>query len=79
MKGLLSGVVVRSPLLAVLGLVAVGLVAVKLLEGGLTLTQAATRLVVLQLVLLLADRLLLPLARGLAHSGRPVPEQPNGH
>lgn len=74
----MRGLMVRSPLLAVLGLVAVGLVAVKLVEGGLTLPQAATRLVVLQVVLLLADRLLLPLARGLAQTGRPqpAPEQP---
>ena len=67
----MKGFSVRSPLLAVLGLVAVGLVAVKLVEGGLTVTQAAVRLAVLQVVLLLVDRVLLPLARGLAHSGGP--------
>lgn len=61
---------VRSPLLAVLGLVALGLVAMKLVSGDLDITQAAVRVASLQVVLLLADRLLLPLARGLAHSGR---------
>jgi hypothetical protein len=65
-----KGLAVRSPLLGLLGLVAVGLVAVQLYQGDLTITQAAVRLGILQVALLLTDRLLVPLAHGLAHSGR---------
>lgn len=71
----MRGLAIRSPLLGVLGLVALGLVAMALVQGGLTVTQAATRVAVLQVVLLLADRLLVPLARSLAHTGR-RPEPP---
>ena len=35
---------VQSPFLGVLGLVALGLVAMKLLQGDLSVTQAATRI-----------------------------------
>lgn len=75
----MKAVAVRSPLLGLLGLVAVGLVAMKLVQGDLTVTQAAVRLGILQVALLLTDRLLVPLARGLAHSGRPAqPVDPSG-
>ena len=54
----------QSPLLGVLGLVALGLVAMKLVQGDL----------VVAVVLLLTERLLLPVARSLVMSGRPPQE-----
>lgn len=73
----MKGLAVRSPLLGLLGLVAVGLVAVKLYQGDLTVTQAAVRLGILQVALLMTDKVLVPLARGLAHTGRrPDPAGP---
>lgn len=62
-------ITVHSPWLGVLGLIAVGLVGLKLLQGDLSVTQAAMRLGVLQVVLLFTDRMLMPVARGLAHTG----------
>lgn len=61
----------RSPWLGVLGLVALGLVAMKLVQGDLTITQAAMRIGVVAVVLVLTERLLLPVARSLVMSGRP--------
>jgi hypothetical protein len=58
-------------MLGLLGLVALGLVAVKLYTGDLSVTQAAGRIAVVAGVLLFAERLLLPLARSLVTSGRP--------
>ena len=53
---------VRSPLLGFLGLVAVGLVAYKMLQGDLTLTQGAVRAVIALVVVVLVERLVLPIA-----------------
>ena len=64
----------QSPLLGVLGLVALGLVAMKLVQGDLDIAQAATRIGVVAVVLLLTERLLLPVARSLVMSGRPPQE-----
>lgn len=55
----------RNPLLGVLGLLAVGAVALQLLTGRLALGQAALRVLVAVGVLVLVDRLLVPLARAL--------------
>ena len=60
----------RSPLLGLIGLIAVGLVAMKLFTGDLDITQAAVRVGVVAAVLLLTERLLLPIAKGLVMSGR---------
>lgn len=62
---------VRSPLLGLVGLIALGLVAVKLLQGDLTVTAAAYRIGILTVALVFTDRLLLPLAKDLARSGQP--------
>jgi hypothetical protein len=61
----------RSPWLGLLGLVALGLVAMKLVQGDLTITQAAMRIGVVAVALVLTERLLLPVARSLVMSGRP--------
>lgn len=70
----MRAVSLQSPVLGLLGLVALGLVAVKLYQGDLTITQAAGRIAVVAGVLVVTERLLLPLARSLVRSGRP-PEQ----
>ena len=62
---------VTSPLLGLVGLIALGLVAMKLLTGDLSVTQAAYRIGILTVFLVLTDRLLLPVAKQLAQSGRP--------
>ena len=64
----------QSPVLGVLGLVALGLVAMKLVQGDLDITQAATRIGVVAVALVLTERLLLPVARSLVMSGRPPQE-----
>ncbi len=60
----------RSPLLGLVGLVALGLVAMKLFTGDLGITQAAVRVGAVAAVLLVTERLLLPLAKSLVMSGR---------
>lgn len=60
----------RNPLLAVLGLLTVGAVALQLLTGGLTLGQAALRVALAVGVLVLVDRIGVPLARALVGPGR---------
>ena len=67
----MRAVKLRSPVLGLLGLIALGLVGVKLFQGDLSITQAATRVGVVAVGLLLTERLLLPLARSLVLSGRP--------
>lgn len=62
----------HSRVLGLLGLLVLAVVAVGLLRGGLTVVQAAGRVGVAAVVLLLADRLLLPLARTLV-GDRPPP------
>ena len=54
---------VQSPVLALVGLLALGVVALDLLQGGLTVAQAGTRAAVVLGVLVVVDRLVLPLAR----------------
>ena len=61
----------RSPWLGLLGLIALGLVAMKLVQGDLTITQAAMRIGVVAVALVFTERLLLPVARSLVMSGRP--------
>jgi hypothetical protein len=63
--------VVKNPALGLIGLIAVGLVAVKLYQGDLSVTQAAVRIGVLTGVLVLTERFLVPIARTLVSSGRP--------
>lgn len=72
----MRAVSLQSPVLGLLGLVALGLVAVKLYQGDLTITQAAGRIAVVAGVLVVTERLLLPLARSLVRSGRPPEPSP---
>ena len=55
----------NSPVLAVLGLLAVGAVALQLVTGSISLTSAAVRVVVAVVVLAVVDRIGVPLARAL--------------
>ncbi|MDP9436201.1 MAG: hypothetical protein M3P93_13840 [Actinomycetota bacterium] len=55
----------RSQALALLGLSALAIVAVLLLTGALSVEEAATRIAVVLVVLLVAERVLLPVARSL--------------
>ena len=66
----------HSPVLAVLGLLAVGAVAVQLLTGSITLTSAAVRVAVAVVVLALVDRVGVPLARALVGPTRPDDDEP---
>lgn len=64
----------HSPMLAILGLLALGAVAGQLLTGALSVPQAALRVVATVVVLVLADRLAVPLARALVGApSRPAP------
>ena len=63
----------RSPLLAVLGLLAVGAVGLQLLTERLTLGQAALRVVVAITVLAVVARVGVPLARAMVGPGKPPP------
>jgi hypothetical protein len=56
---------VRSPWLAVVGLLVVAVVALGLLRGSLGVTDAALRLAVAVAALVAVERLLLPLAAAL--------------
>lgn len=60
----------RSPVLAVLGLLAVGAVALQLVTGSITLTSAAVRVAVAVLLLAVVDRIGVPLARAMVGPGR---------
>ena len=73
---------VHSRGLALVGLLAVAVVALGLLQGSLTVPQAGTRMGIAVLALVAVDRLVLPVFRLLvgepARAPRPVPrpEQP---
>ncbi len=72
-----------SSLLAVLGLLAVGAVALQLLTGSITIGSAALRVGIAILVLVVVDRVGVPLARALVGPGAarlatdPKPERPD--
>ena len=59
---------VRNPWLALVGLISVGLVAVKLYGGDLTVWEGAVRVGTVTVALVLTERILLPLAKGLLGS-----------
>ena len=61
---------VKTPLLAFIGLVVVGIVAMQLLQGQITVTAAATRVGIVAVALGLVERYLLPLARTLITTGQ---------
>ena len=61
----------RSRALALVGLLAVAAVAVMLLQSRLTVAQAGVRIAVAVGVLVLVDRVGLPLARSLVGERRP--------
>ncbi len=65
---------VTSPVLALVGLFAIGVVALDLLQGGLTVAQGGLRAAVVLGVLVVVDRLLLPLARMLVGAPARSPE-----
>jgi hypothetical protein len=67
---------VRSPWLAGLGLVLVAVVALGLLRSTLSVTDAALRLGVGVLVLVVVERLLLPLGAALVGGRRDEPAPP---
>lgn len=67
--------VLRSRWLAVVGLVVVGVVALALLQSRLTVPEAAVRVGIALLALLVVDRVLLPFARALV--GEPRPPEPS--
>ena len=61
---------VKTPALALLGLIALGLVAAKLWTGDLSVSQAGLRIGVLTAALVVAERVLLPIAKSLVDSGQ---------
>ena len=61
---------VKSPVLAFVGLVVVGLVALALVQGQITVTAAATRVVIVTVCLAVVDMFVLPLARTLISTGQ---------
>jgi hypothetical protein len=61
---------VKHPALAFVGLIALGLVGAKLWSGDLSVAQAGARIAVLTAVLVLAERVLLPLAKSLVSAGQ---------
>lgn len=67
MIGLLK---VRSPLLAFVGLCVVGLVAMQLVQGAITVTAAAERVLVVAVALSLVDRWVLPVAKAMVGGTR---------
>ena len=64
---------VKHPALALVGLLAIGLVGAKLWSGDLSVAQAGTRIAVLTGALVLAERVLLPLAKSLVAAGQREP------
>ena len=64
---------VKHPALALVGLLARGLVGAKLWSGDLSVAQAGLRVGVLTGVLVLAERVLLPLAKSLVSAGQREP------
>ncbi len=65
----MSVVRLRTPTLGLLGLLAVGLVAMKLISGDLSVTQAAVRVGIVSTVLVVLERVGLPFARALVGAG----------
>lgn len=65
----------QSPVLAVLGLLAVGAVALQLVTGSITLGSAALRVTVAVVLLAVVDRVGVPLARALVGPGRTPPPE----
>jgi len=61
---------VKTPALALIGLMGLGLVAVKLWTGDLDVAQAGLRIAVLTGALVVAERFLLPLAKGIVSTGQ---------
>ena len=64
---------VRSRVLAVVGLLVLAVLAVQLVQGALTVPEAALRVLVAMVVLALVDRVALPVARDLVGAPRPEP------
>lgn len=64
----------RSPLLALVGLFALGAVGLRLLDGRLSVSEAAMRIVIVLVVLLVIERVVLPMCRALV--GGPVTPGP---
>ncbi len=60
---------VTSPVLAFVGLVVLGLVALQLVNGEITVTAAAMRVLIVTVCLALVDKVVLPLARTLIATG----------
>jgi hypothetical protein len=60
----------RSPLLALVGLLALGAVGLRLLDGRLSVAQGAMRIVIVLAVLLAVERVVLPLCRALVGGPR---------
>ncbi len=56
-------------MLGLVGLIAVGLVAMQLIQGDLSVTDAATRVGIVAVVLTVVERVALPLARTLITTG----------
>ncbi len=66
----------RSPLLALLGLLAIGAIAIQLLTHHTTISQAGLRVAVAVGVLVAVDRIGVPLARALVGPAREESEEP---
>ena len=65
---------VTSPVLAFVGLVVLGLVALQLVQGEITVTAAATRVLIVTVCLAIVDKAVLPLARTLVATGSRPPQ-----
>ena len=59
----------RTPFLGFLGLLATALLALQLIQGALSITEAATRIGIVALALTAIERVALPLARTLITTG----------
>lgn len=64
---------VKHPVLALIGLIALGLVGAKLWTGDLSVAEAGLRVAVLTGVLMAVERVLLPVARSLVATGHRDP------
>ena len=64
---------VKHPVLALIGLIALGLVGSKLWTGDLSVSEAGLRVAVLTGVLMAVERVLLPVARSLVAAGHREP------
>ena len=59
----------HTPLLGFIGLLAVGLVGMQLVQGGITVTDAAIRVGIVAAVLTVVERFALPIAKTLITTG----------